>query len=104
MLSSTICLHTAIACRERAHRTLSNQPEVKMATRTWEPLNFCYCHHIDQKVALEADVVFPAEIMPDQEPRVLAHRCSKGLDCNLDERSSCMWAGTNPNIDPFVAL
>ena len=54
-------------------------------------------------VALEAEIVYPADWLPD-EPRVLAHRCSHGLDCNLDGRSSCLWSGTNPVIDPFVEL
>lgn len=75
-----------------------------MATRVWEPVQYCYCHHIGQQVALEADVVYPAENLPDMETRVLAHRCSNGMECNLDGRPSCVWAGTNPTIDPFVAL
>jgi len=75
-----------------------------MAIRVWEPVQFCFCHHIGQTVALEAEVVYPAEMLPDMETRVLAHRCSQGLECNREERPSCMWAGTNPNIDPFIAL
>jgi hypothetical protein len=53
-------------------------------------------------VALEADLVYPADMLPDQAPRVLAHRCSMGLECNQDSRPSCLWAGTNPGVDPFV--
>ena len=74
-----------------------------MTSGTWQPIRFCYCHHIDQDVALEAEIVYPADMLPDG-PRVLAHRCSHGLGCNLDGRSSCLWAGTNPVIDPFVEL
>jgi hypothetical protein len=40
-------------------------------------------------------------MLPD-EPRVLAHRCSYSLYCNLDGRPSCLWAGTNPAVDPFT--
>ena len=74
-----------------------------MATRTWQSIKICYCHHVDQEVSLETEVVYPAEWLPDIEPaRVLAHRCSQGVTCNLDEKPSCMWAGTNPTIDPFL--
>jgi len=73
-----------------------------MAVRNWQPIKYCYCHHVDQNVALEAEVVFPAEWLPEQAPRVLAHRCSHAISCNLDGRSSCLWAGTNPVIDPFI--
>jgi hypothetical protein len=74
-----------------------------MTSEAWQPIRVCYCHHVDQMVALEAEIVYPADWLPD-EPRVLAHRCSKGLDCNLDGRSSCLWSGTNPVIDPFIIL
>jgi hypothetical protein len=73
-----------------------------MATKTWEALKTCYCQHVGQEVALEAELVYPAEWQPDQGPRLLAHRCSQGLLCNLDGRPSCLWAGTNPSIDPFL--
>ncbi len=74
-----------------------------MATRTWQTVKICYCDHIDQEVSLQVEVVFPAEWLPDIEPaRVLAHRCSHGEQCNLLEKPSCMWAGTNPNFDPFI--
>jgi hypothetical protein len=55
-------------------------------------------------VTLEAELVYPAEWLPDQAPQVQAHRCSCGLECNLDERPSCVWAGTNPAFDPFLEL
>ena len=73
-----------------------------MTPKTWEVVRTCYCHHIDREVALEAQLVFPADIMPDQTGRVLSHRCSQGMSCNLDGRPSCLWAGTNPTIDPFL--
>ena len=72
-----------------------------MSVKTWEPIKPCFCHHINQQVTLEAELVYPPEWLPDQSPRVLAHRCSNGLACNLDGRPSCLWAGTNPAIDPF---
>lgn len=73
-----------------------------MSQRIWQPIKMCYCHHVDQEVSLEAEVVYPADILPDLAPRVFAHRCSHGVDCNLDGRPSCVWAGTNPAIDPFA--
>ena len=74
-----------------------------MAVKTWQPVRLCFCGHAGCEVALEAEVVFPAEWMPEQAPRVLSHRCSHGVQCNLDDRPSCVWAGTNPAFDPFIA-
>jgi hypothetical protein len=73
-----------------------------MAERKWEPIKTCYCQHVDQEVDLEAEMVFPVEWLPDQKPRIIAHRCSHALVCNLDGRPSCIWSGTNPMIDPFM--
>ncbi|MBN2550061.1 MAG: hypothetical protein JXB15_12935 [Anaerolineales bacterium] len=73
-----------------------------MSVKTWQPIKYCFCHHVGENVALEAEVVYPPEVLPDQQPRVLAHRCSHGAICNLDGRASCLWAGTNPAIDPFI--
>lgn len=72
-----------------------------MAVRTWQTIKVRYCHHVDSEVGMEAELVYPAEWMPDQQPRVVAHRCSRAIACNLDGRASCVWAGTNPNYDPF---
>ncbi len=73
-----------------------------MSVKTWRPIKIQFCHHVGQDVSLEAELVFPPEWMPDQAPRVGAHRCSQALECNLDGRPSCIWAGTNPVFDPFV--
>jgi len=73
-----------------------------MSTKAWQAIKSYYCHHIGQEVALEAELVYPAEWLPDQAPRISAHRCSQGFECNLDGRPSCVWAGTNPLIDPFL--
>jgi hypothetical protein len=72
-----------------------------MAHKTWETIKIYYCEHIDAQVGLETEVVYPAEWLPDQPPRVLARRCSRGMECNLENRASCIWAGTNPAYDPF---
>lgn len=73
-----------------------------MAVKTWQTIKVRYCHHADAEVELEAQAVYPAEWLPDQPPRILAHRCSHAFACNLDGRPSCVWAGTNPAYDPFL--
>jgi hypothetical protein len=73
-----------------------------MAMKVWEVQKVCYCEHIGQDVALEAHVLYPADFIPEMNARILAHRCSQGMSCNLDNRASCIWAGTNPVIDPFI--
>ena len=73
-----------------------------MAVKVWQPIKIAYCQHVGAEVALEAELIYPAEWLPEQQPRVHAHRCSCGIDCNLDGRPSCVWAGTNPLIDPFA--
>ena len=72
-----------------------------MAEKVWEVIKVQYCHHVDQEVGLEAQMIYPPEWLPDQPPRVTAHRCSHAFACNLDGRPSCIWAGTNPVLDPF---
>lgn len=72
-----------------------------MATKVWESIKVRYCEHVKDNVNLDAQVVYPAEWMPDQPPQVVAHRCSHAFSCNLDNRPSCIWAGTNPAFDPF---
>lgn len=71
-----------------------------MATKAWEVVQVCYCDHVRQQVSLEAEVIFPADLLPDS-CRVVAHRCSLGKECNKFEQSTCVWAGTNPGNDPF---
>ncbi len=72
-----------------------------MSEQIWETLKVQYCQHVDEKVSLQAQLVYPAEFLPDHPGRVVAHRCSHGMTCNLDGRPSCVWAGTNPAFDPF---
>jgi len=71
-----------------------------MAVKVWETIKVQYCHHVSQEVGLEAEVIYPADFLPDL-PRVVCHRCSQAFTCNLDGRPACMWAGTNPAFDPF---
>ena len=74
-----------------------------MAVKNWQTTKVQYCQRVDEDVNLEALLVFPADILPDQPPRVIAHRCSKDIPCNMFEKPACIWAGTNPEYDPFLA-
>ena len=71
-----------------------------MTERIWEVSKFCFCDHVNQEVALEVEVLHPADFIPDP-PRVLAHRCSLAQQCNQFAQPACIWAGTNPDYDPF---
>ncbi len=75
-----------------------------MAVKKWVSIKVRYCHHVNRKISLQAEMIYPAEWMPDQPPRIAAHRCSHAFACNLDGRPSCVWAGTNPAFDPFIEL
>jgi hypothetical protein len=72
-----------------------------MSERIWEVSKSCYCEHVKGTVALETEVVYPGDYLPDQPARVLAHRCSHGMSCNQGSKTSCVWSGTNPGYDPF---
>jgi hypothetical protein len=72
-----------------------------MLEQIWKPLKMAQCDRIGEEVALEALVVFPAEVLPDQPGRILAHRCSQGFSCNALDRPACCWAGSWPVYDPF---
>jgi len=73
-----------------------------MAFRTWQVSKIKYCEQIGHEIALESDVVYPAEHLPDQPPRVFARRCSNALVCNSLDKPGCVWSGTNPNHDPTL--
>jgi len=47
------------------------------------------------------EVIYPAEHLPDQPPRVNAHRCSNALICNQMDKPGCIWCGTNPGRQPL---
>jgi hypothetical protein len=72
-----------------------------MAERTWEAEKIRFCEHAGCEVVLEAEKVYPIDILSFQPPRLLAHRCSRGVECSQLSQPSCVWAGTNPLYDPF---
>lgn len=78
-----------------------------MAKKIWQTIKVQNCQHANDgrggEVALEAEVLYPEEHLPDQGPRVVAHRCSQGVECSLLlSESACVWAGSNPAYDPFT--
>lgn len=73
-----------------------------MSTVRWEPVREQFCERIEERVSLEAELAYPAEHLPDQPPRVVAHRCSRGMVCNLFDKPTCCWSGTQPGYDPLA--
>ena len=71
-----------------------------MAEKIWKIEKPKYCERVDEEVEIQDEVVYPAEHLPDQPPRVIAHRCSKAIECNLEDKAACSLCGTNPNFDP----
>ena len=63
-----------------------------MAFRTWEISKISYCEHVGHEIALETELVYPAEHLPDQPARVLGRRCSNALACNGLEKPGCEWS------------
>ena len=39
-----------------------------MSEKIWEVVKVHYCHHVRDDVGFEAQVVYPAEWLPDQPP------------------------------------
>jgi hypothetical protein len=66
-----------------------------MATKIWEVEKIYICEYTGREVAYEAEVVYPADHLPDS-PRVVAHRCSHAKECNMGDKPNCAY-GTNPN-------
>ena len=71
-----------------------------MARKKWQVSKIRYCEHVGHEIALETEVVYPAEHLPDQPPRVIARRCSNAMECNKIDRMTCAWCGTNPDYKP----
>ena len=72
-----------------------------MAVVRWQVLRTQRCPHIGVPVRLEARVVYPARWLPEQPPRVTAHRCSHAEQCRTSFRPGCRWSGGEPLHDPF---
>ncbi len=72
-----------------------------MAEKKWESVQKCFCDHVEMDVSLDVEVIYPADYLDDQSLRVAGHRCSNGEMCNQFNQGACIWAGTNPMVDPF---
>jgi hypothetical protein len=72
-----------------------------MAAKEWQKIKVRFCERVGQEVSLDAEVVYPADQLPDSSPRVLAHRCSLGYECAVNNQGQCVWSGANPDYDPF---
>lgn len=72
-----------------------------MAVRAWQVSKIKYCEHVGRETALEVEVVYPAEQLPEQPPRVVARRCSNAFACNQLDKPVCVWCGTNPDHQPL---
>ena len=73
----------------------------RMAEKKWQTQKTCYCERVGREIRLEAQVVYPAEHLPEQPPRIVAHRCSNGIECNRIDKMVCDYAGTNPEFKPL---
>jgi len=71
-----------------------------MAQKKWQISKVRYCEHVGQEVVLEVEVVYPAEQLIGQPPHVIAHRCSKALECNSLNMMACEYCFTNPDQKP----
>ena len=72
-----------------------------MAFRTWQIEKIKYCEHVGHEIALEAEVIYPADELPDSPPRIVAHRCSNAEACNMLDKTTCKWCGTNHDHEPM---
>ncbi len=74
---------------------------MNITAKAWQTIKLNNCERTGKDVGLEALLVYPAEVLPDQGPRVQGHRCSNAEACNRVEKPSCVWAGARPGYDPF---
>jgi hypothetical protein len=72
-----------------------------MTTSTWHTSKNTFCEHVGHEITLETEIVYPAEHLPEQQPRVMAHRCSNAMVCNQFDKPACIWCGTNPDYIPL---
>jgi hypothetical protein len=71
-----------------------------MTEKIWKIEKSKHCEHVGHEIEIQDEVALPAEHLPDQPPRILAHRCSNAIECNLTEKAACVLCGTNPDLDP----
>ena len=65
----------------------------------WVPVKKQWCEILQEEAELLEHRVYPTGVLPDTEPyRVLGHKCSAAITCNLIG-CQCKWAYTNPTVD-----
>jgi hypothetical protein len=72
-----------------------------MTEKIWKVEKVKRCEHVGREIQIQNEVVYPADHLPDQPPRVIARRCSNAIECNMVEQASCVLCGTNPDVDPM---
>jgi len=73
-----------------------------MAEVCWQRVKTMVCEKIGEEVHLDALLVYPIDLLPDQAARVIRRRCSAALTCNLRDQPTCSWSGTLPGYDPLI--
>jgi len=75
-----------------------------MAKVGWMVVSRIWCRRLSEEVELLEQRAYLDDPLPDvgRPYKVLARKCSAGLECNLNG-FSCRWAYTNPNADPLAA-
>lgn len=75
-----------------------------MAVKRWEQIKTIYCERAQQTAALEVEVIYPADTLPEWSQRVVSHRCSLAVNCEVRGVGNCYWTGENPLNDPFGVI
>jgi hypothetical protein len=75
-----------------------------MAVTQWEEAKVIYCERAHERAALELEVIYPSEPIPDWPRRVIGHRCSLAAKCEVQGFGNCYWTGANPLNDPFGVI
>ncbi len=60
-----------------------------MAWQSWHTVKRARCDFVKEEVALESKLIHAADLLPDQPPRVVEYRCSRGENCNRQDHSDC---------------
>lgn len=74
-----------------------------MTTTAWVVVDTIRCQRVGQEAELLEKRAYAEHPLTEvgRPYRVLARKCSLGLDCNLSEHR-CQWSYLNPNYDPFA--
>ncbi len=62
-----------------------------MAWESWRTVKRTHCEVVDEEVALQSRLVYAADTLPDQPPRVLGYCCSSAENCDRFNQAACPW-------------